>query len=113
MYGTEAVISANVPPAFIVHGTSDTTVPFSGSVAVANKLTSLGVYNEFYVQTGVGHSTNFNLVTDGQTLFDHQIDFLRTFLVPEPSSFALCGVGLAALAVFARRKKHRKPSVTT
>jgi acetyl esterase/lipase len=104
LYGTEAVLSGDLPPAFIVHGTADTTVPFSGSQAVADKLTSLGVYNEFYVQPGVGHTTNFNLVTNGETLFDHQIDFLRTFLVPEPSSVLLAGIALASVVLCARRK---------
>lgn len=107
MYGTEAVIPSNVPPAFVVHGTSDTVVPYAGSVAVANKLTSLGVYNEFYTQTGVGHTTNFNAVYAGETLFEHQIDFLRTYLVPvpEPSTMALAAIGLLGLIGYSRRRK--------
>ena len=108
MYGSEGTIQAGDAPAFIFHGNADTQVPFSGDVAVANQLTAVGVYNEFYVGQGLGHNldtTTFNLVYGGETLFQHNIDFLANhLLVPEPPSGLLAALGALVLVIVARRK---------
>ncbi len=108
MYGTQDVIHAGAPPAFMFHGTADTQVPFDGDVAVANQLTQVGVYHEFYVGQGIGHeldTTVFNLPFDGGTLLSHNIQFLATHLVPEPSSSALAGLALIGGAAGWMRKR--------
>jgi acetyl esterase/lipase len=98
--GAESLIQAGEVPAFVVNGAVDPLVPLSVAQATVDQMNAAGVYNEFYVQPGVGHDVDFNLVFGGQTLLAHNIDFLAQFLVPEPSSFALCA--LAALALGSR-----------
>ena len=106
MYGTEGTIHAGAPPAFIVHGTADPTVPFSGDQAVANRLAAVGVYREFYPQAGLGHTFDPNAVTNGETLMQHNLDFLRNqLLVPEPATWLLAAMGLLALVLVARLRR--------
>ncbi|HEY1601098.1 MAG TPA: alpha/beta hydrolase fold domain-containing protein [Pirellulales bacterium] len=106
MYGTEGVIHAGAPPAFMFHGDADTTVPFAGDVAVANQLTAMGVYHEFYDGVGIGHElddTVFGMTFGSETLLQHNIDFLANHLVPEPSAFVLAGLGSIALLALRRQ----------
>jgi hypothetical protein len=71
-------------------------------------MNAAGVYNEFYVQPGIGHDVDFNLVFGGQTLLAHNIDFLAQYLVPEPSGFVLCTLALVALACHCRLVRRRR-----
>ena len=83
MYGTEDSIQADGPPALVVASSDDDVVPFNaplGTVAVVDRMNEVGVYNEFYVQTGIGHDVDFNGTFDGQTLTEHSIEFLARFL---------------------------------
>lgn len=86
MYGTEGTIQAGGPPAFVVASRDDTKVPFDaplGTQAMVDRMNTVGVYNEFYVQT-IGHTVDFDaMMPDGQTLRKHNMDFLAHFLVPE------------------------------
>jgi len=112
MYGTEGVIHAGAPPAFMFHGDADTQVPFSGDLAVSNQLTAVGVYHEFYRGVGIGHQldTNiFNLQFGGQTLLAHNIDFLAKHLVPEPGAIVLAALGIAVASLGRWRKWCRRP----
>ena len=107
MYGTENVIQPGAPAAFMFHGNADTVVPFSGDQAVADQLTSVGVYHEFYVGQGIGHElddTVFSGIYGNETLLQHNIDFLATHLVPEPGSIVMAALGLVALAAIGRRR---------
>ncbi len=111
MYGTQGVIHAGAPAAFMFHGDADTQVPFDGDLAVSNQLTAVGVYHEFYEGVGIGHEldqTVFNLQFGNETLLQHNIDFLANHLVPEPSSIVLAvmGVALAGFAMGRRRLAH-------
>lgn len=79
---------------------------WAGDLAVANQLTTAGVYHEFYVGQGIGHqldTTIFNLNFGGQTLLQRNTDFLATHLVPEPSALLLAGFA----AVFALARLRR------
>jgi acetyl esterase/lipase len=100
MYGTEGAIQPGGPPAFMFHGDVDPQVPFSGDAAVAARLTTVGIYHEFYVGVGIGHQLDasiFNMTFGNVTLLQHNIDFLATYLVPEPSSFVLLAIGCVAI----------------
>ena len=113
MYGTEGVIHAGAPPAFMFHGDQDPQVPFDGDVAVANQLTAVGVYHEFYIGQGIGHELDeyvFGLPFGNATLLEHNIDFLANYLVPEPGSVVLAGMAGIAL-VFARRRSRGRGRV--
>jgi acetyl esterase/lipase len=101
MYGTENTIQPGAAPAFAVASSNDTVVPFAaplGTQAFVDRMNAVGVYNEFYVQS-INHNVDFFADFGGQTLLGHNLDFLVQFLVPEPSSFALCA--LAGVALFA------------
>jgi acetyl esterase/lipase len=109
MYGTEGAIQAGAPPALMYHGDVDSQVPYSGAVAVAARMTDVGVYHEFYVAPGVGHTLNeaiFNMDFGGGTLLQRNIDFLADYLVPEPSGLLLAALGALGLAVVWRRSRY-------
>ena len=109
MYGTEGTILSGAPPAFVVASSDDPVVPFDlplGTQAMVDQMNAVGVYNEFYVQTGVGHEVDFFGVFNGQTLLENNIDFLAHYLVPEPSTFALSALGFAALAAYRWRRRR-------
>ena len=110
MYGTENVIQPGGPAAFMFHGDADTTVPFSGDQAVADQLTAVGMYHEFYEGVGIGHeldNTVFAGIYGSETLLQHNIDFLATHLVPEPTSVVMAAAGLAVLLAVGRRRLSR------
>jgi acetyl esterase/lipase len=107
MYGTEGTISAGAPPAFVVASSNDMVVPFDaplGTQAMVDQMNSVGVYNEFYVQT-IGHTVDLFAEFDGQSLLEHNMEFLAQVLViPEPTTLTLITLGL--LAMCCRRRKR-------
>ncbi len=48
-------VTGQYPPAFLIHGTEDTDVPYSESKNMAEKLARAGVKHEFVTVTGAGH----------------------------------------------------------
>jgi acetyl esterase/lipase len=102
--GAESLIEAGEVPALMINGSVDPLVPLPYAQAVVDRMNGMGVYNEFYVQEGVGHTFDFELVFDGKTLLQHNIEFLAKFLVPEPSSVVLGGFAALALLAVARRR---------
>lgn len=113
MYGTEGAIQPGDPPAFMYHGDVDSQVPYAGAVAVAARMNDVGVYNEFHVAAGVGHTLNvaiFNMNFGGATLLEHNVNFLADYLVPEPSGIWLAAMGIIALAAASKRGKASRNS---
>jgi hypothetical protein len=73
-------------------------------------MNTAGVYNQFYMQPGLGHTVDFNMMFDGATLRQHEIAFLAEYLAPEPSSLATAAMGAIALALVARRLHDKQSS---
>ena len=48
-------VTAKYPPAFLIHGTEDTDVPYAESKNMAAKLAESGVKHEFITVVGAGH----------------------------------------------------------
>ena len=107
MYGSEGSVQPGAAPAFIVAGANDNVVPPSGSTDLANHLTNVGVHNELYMQAGVGHDVNFFQIFDGKSLLEHNIEFLATYLVPEPGGWLLGLLAILALVAVARQTRPR------
>jgi acetyl esterase/lipase len=108
LYGSQNTIQPGDAPAFIVGGLLDDTVPPSGSVDVADRMHDIGVYNELYMQVGVGHDVDFFQMFGGKTLLEHNLEFLATHLVPEPASWLLGAIGMVAFAAIAQRSRARR-----
>ena len=110
--GGESVLVANpsYAPAFIVHGTADSTAPYQWDLNLSNKLTQIGVYNELHTIVGGGHSLNTNtfnlLMPNGKTLLENNMIFLAKHLVPEPSSFVLAALGIIMFAASVYRRRY-------
>jgi acetyl esterase/lipase len=107
MYGSEGSIQPGDAPAFIVAGALDTTVPPDHSNILANQLTTLGIPNTMIMQPGIGHTVDFFKLYDGLPLIQHNIDFLATYLVPEPGALALAVLGLVAVWAAGRSATRR------
>lgn len=106
--GTETLIEPGEPPALLINSDDDPLIPLIFPQATIAALDAAGIYNEFYVQTGgVGHEVDFDLIFDGKTLQQRNIEFMARFLVPEPSSWALGALAVAALLAIARRQTFR------
>lgn len=101
MFGTEAVIESGDPPAFIVHGTFDSVIPFSEYGFLQSALDDAGVKSDAYIVSGGGHTTFFNGASP--PLFS----FLHANLVPEPSAALFTGVACLASAASRRNRQRR------
>ena len=95
MWGLEQSIQPGDPAAFIVHGTADTTVPFSEYPFLQQALDGAGIPSQAHIINGAGHDL------DPIDSYSLMFPFLASqiTLVPEPSSFMVvaCAGGLLAL----------------
>ncbi len=87
--------------AFLVNGVNDVRTAQNGVVGF-NFAELAGFNGE---QTAAGYTFNSQLNANQQV---YKIDFTSTAVVPEPSTVALLGAGLATLALVARRKRVRQ-----
>jgi acetyl esterase/lipase len=107
----DPLIHTEGPPAFITNGEFDNVFPPHYAQGLVNQLNAVGIYNELYLQKGVGHAIKLDLMIDGKYLFEHNLDFLKTFMpVPEPSALCQSTIGalfLAAAIHLVRRKRAK------
>lgn len=72
-------IDAADPPMFMIHGTADTTVPFSRSEYLAAELNKVGVYNVLIPLPGLGHTP----ASEMPTILEQSSQFLYKILFSE------------------------------
>jgi alpha-L-fucosidase 2 len=75
MYGDEGSIRAGDPPMIIIHGTTDTTVPYSYATAINDRATSVGVPVTFFSFNG-GHTPALSTVIGGISIQQRVLNFL-------------------------------------
>jgi para-nitrobenzyl esterase len=98
------------PAAMLIAGALDTKVPLQVVQATSSAMTAGGVYNELYVEPNTTHSVSWNTTINGETVFQHSIDFLDQHLatVPEPSTWLMSGLGALALFMYRSRLGVRR-----
>ena len=75
MYGDEGSIRAGDPPMLIIHGTADTTVPYSYATAINDRATSVGVPVTFFSFNG-GHTPALGTVIGDISIQQRVLNFL-------------------------------------
>ncbi len=106
LFGQEPFIDASDPGVYILHGTLDTTVPYSEVGFLTDALTANGVPFDSRIVSGAGHSSTTlrnALLADPDPFFE----FMAVQLgvpVPEPSTFVLMGLAALALVKWRRRR---------
>jgi acetyl esterase/lipase len=93
--GLGIAVDADDPPVFTIHGTSDTTVPFTNATILSGKLGAPGIQipHKLFALAKQPHSVwNTLLLTkvDGRTVVQHSVDFCYEHL----------GFGIAPSSVF-------------
>jgi dienelactone hydrolase len=107
-YGNFNKIQAGGPPVFLHNNTLDAVVPWEQGML--NRFLSVGIDTEIWYQPPdlLYHNVDWNMDLDGMDLRGRVRDFLaRTvatpYVVPEPSSLALCFVMLTLVTHRKRR----------
>ncbi len=99
LFNDPSPFDAGDPPAMLIAGETDLTVPAFFVSTTSQQMTAAGVENALYIQPSTAHSTNWNSVFDGQTLSQHGIDFWANnlALVSEPSTVTMTAMGMIFL----------------
>jgi len=98
-FGHEIALDSNDPPMFLVHGTDDTTVPYSEYLFMQPALDNAGVPSEAMILPGVGHGLGFNEMTSTQ-----MFRFLKFHVVPEPSAATFAALSAGIFSMQRRRR---------
>jgi acetyl esterase/lipase len=77
-----SLMEAGEPPELVVHGTADTTVPYSGALDIVARAQEVGVTAEFHPIEGTGHVVWFG---DAEEIIGWMSDFLYRYVAPQPS----------------------------
>ncbi len=98
------------PAAMLIAGQLDSKVPLQVVQATSNAMTAGGVYNELYVEPNTTHSVSWNTTINGETVFQHSVDFLAQHVaaVPEPSTWLMSALGALTLFVYRLRLGARR-----
>lgn len=76
-------VSADDPPVLLMHGTEDRTVPYSQSVALAQRLAEVGVEHELLTVEGAGHGLRGGDREEIAAVHQRAYEFVRTHLLGE------------------------------
>ena len=77
-----ALMEAGEPPVLVVHGTADTTVPYSGALDIVARAQEVGVTAEFHPVEGAGHLV---WSADAEQIIGWMSDFLYRYVAPQPA----------------------------
>jgi predicted esterase len=107
IFGLETALDPNDPGVFILHGTLDTTIPYTEVAYLKDGFAANGIPFESLEIEGVGHhiSNDYVLVQNPELFFGFMIDQLAP--VPEPSTLAIWSIigGLGLVASQYRRRR--------
>ena len=73
-------VTAEYPPAILIHGTADTDVPYEESKNMAARLSAAGVEHEFITMPGVGHGLSGAKPEEAADANKRAAEFLRAHL---------------------------------
>ena len=76
------LMGAGEPPVLVVHGTADTTVPYSGALDIVARAQEAGVTAEFHPVEGAGHLV---WSADAEQIIGWMSDFLYRYVAPQPA----------------------------
>lgn len=90
LFGWESAIDANMPGVFLLHGTADTTVPYSEVPHLLSALSTAGVPHDALIVPGGGHSSS-SMISVLSANEDRFFQFMtdQVTRVPEMSSLSL------------------------
>ncbi len=71
-------VTAKYPPAFLIHGTDDTDVPYAESKNMAARLAEASVAHEFITVTGAGHGLSGAQPDKVARIARQAVDFIKT-----------------------------------
>lgn len=76
LFSNELQVTADTPPAFLVHAEDDTAVPISNSEAYASALENQGIVNKLVTYPNGGHGFGMNNKTTTDKWFGHFVQWL-------------------------------------
>ncbi len=108
LFGAETAIDSSDPGMLLLHGTADTTVPYSEAGYTINALATAGVPYETLILPGVGHDAGALL----NAMFANPDPYFQFLLgqlqpVPEPATLWLLLPATMALLIARRRSRRR------
>jgi dienelactone hydrolase len=107
MFGLETFVNPGDPGVFSIHGTADTTVPYSELGFLTKAMDAAGVNHQELILPGQGHSiSEIDLILNLQPMLRFTINELRA--VPEPSTITLAAIGVLSVLTAMRRGKKKQ-----
>ena len=108
LFGWESAIDSNMPGVFILHGTEDTTVPYSEVPYLQAALSGAGVPYDSLIVPGADHTSpqlGSEFFANEQQFFQFMAD--QILAVPEPSSQMLASLAIISVIGYGVTRRCR------